>query len=78
MFYVLGVSKPRTRAAELSRAPRGRWLFGVLPLHAARCWMQPDAVVAQRYHRLRLPNMVAMGTRMSKDVELVKKDVKKR
>ena len=29
--------------------------------------MQPDTVVAQRYHRLRLPNMVAMGTRMSKD-----------
>ena len=40
--------------------------------------MQPDTVVAQRYHRLRLPNMVAMGTRMSKDVELVKKHVKKR
>ena len=28
------------------RGPHGRWLFGDLPLHVARCWMQPDAMVA--------------------------------
>ena len=56
---MLGVSKPRTRAAELSQAPHGQWLFGDLPLHVARCWMH--AVVAKRYHRLRMPNTVAIG-----------------